>query len=69
MPDRNSEQRRKRLDLLQKIAATIARLEISLGRSGTNQDEDDDEFAKLVAKLEEEKKLSQSEKKALMMLR
>jgi|SRR5579875_1819406 len=53
----------------QKLAASILQCEQALRGAGIATEDDDDEFARLVAKLEEEKKLSQSEKKALMTLR
>ena len=64
IPQRNGEQRRKRLDLLQKIAATIARID---ALSFADEDEESyDPLKGLFDRIEKDEGLSQETKKALM---
>ncbi|MHB8603382.1 MAG: hypothetical protein ACYC9R_12185 [Nitrosotalea sp.] len=53
----------------QKLAASILNCFQAERGFGIASEDEDDEFAKLVAKLEEEKKITQGEKKALMIFR
>jgi len=67
IPDANFEQRRRSIDLLQKIAGTLSRLEEQLGLAREESESlTDEQYKTLLQKLEDERKIDVETKKALM---